>query len=154
MDIEKLKQAIPDKNSSDEYWKSWHGDIKKTFGQEKANQAFIVAFAYRASNSAKTKNLFQYGKSQGMNLETNLMGDAGRIVEGVKDAVSGITGKIGRIFKAGGIVFVIIIILFAIPIFMLMFNLAQKPDTVAQGFGAGLGGGKIGAAQAVAGSLK
>lgn len=128
MDIEKLKASIPDKNSSDQYWMNWHNDLKKAFGQKKANEALVVAFAYNASSSAKTKDLFRYGQSQGLNLETNLLGDAGRIIEGVKDSISGVTGKIGNMFKTGKTIITIMIILILVPVFMLLFNLAKQPD--------------------------
>jgi hypothetical protein len=129
MDTTKLIAAIPDKNSSDQYWIAWHGDMKKMFGKEKANEAFIVAFAYRASSAAKTKTLFNYGKTQGLDLETNLIGDAGRIIQGVEKGISGITGKIGKIFKVGGTVITVMVILILIPVFMLLFNIAKEPNT-------------------------
>jgi hypothetical protein len=128
MNIEKLISALPDKNSSDQYWMNWHNDLRKNFGQKKANEAFVVAFAYNASSSAKTKDLFRYGQSQGLNLETNLLGDAGRIIEGVQDSISGITGKIGNMFKTGKTVITLIIILILVPVFMLLFNLAKQPE--------------------------
>jgi hypothetical protein len=142
MNLEKLISSIPDKNSSDQYWIQWHDTLKKQFGKEKANQAFIVAFAYRAGSSAKTKDLFRYGQSQGLDLETNLIGDAGRIIEGVKEKVSGITGKIGRILQTSKIIVVVLIILILIPVFMFIYKIAKEPTEVIQAASAGFAASK------------
>ena len=145
MNIEKLRSDTDalNKNSSDQQWISWHMDLKKNFGEEKANQAFIVAFAYKGGSSAKTKDLFNYGKSVGLELDTNLLGDAGRIIQGIQAGVSGVTGKIGKMFKTGGMIITVIVILILIPVFMLLFNIAKDPNpaigAAAAGFGASKG---------------
>jgi hypothetical protein len=128
MTVENIIAAIPDKKSTDQYWITWHQTLKQNFGKTKANEAFLVAFAYRGGSGAKTADLFNYGKSQGMNLDTNLLGDAERIINGVKEGVSGVFGKLGRIFKIGETAVVIIIILILIPVFMLLFNIARNPN--------------------------
>jgi hypothetical protein len=128
MTVEQIIAAIPNNKSIDQYWISWHETLKSTFGKKKANKAFLVAFAYRGGSGAKTIDLFNYGKSQGMELETNLLGDAQRIIAGVQEEVTSAFGKLGRIFKVGRVAVVIIIILILVPVFMLLFNIARNPN--------------------------
>jgi hypothetical protein len=121
---------IPDKDSKDSEWITWHKMLVKGYGRDRANDAFTVAFSYLASSSAKTNDLRAYGKTVGLDLDTNLSQDAARIVKTVKSSVGGVFSSIGGIFKTTRTVIIIVIILCLVPVFMLLFNVARKPGEV------------------------
>jgi hypothetical protein len=121
---------IPTKDSSDDNWIAWHKMLRKGYGKERANDAFKVAFAYLASSSAKTNDLRDYGKTVGLDLDTNLVQDAARIVETVKGNLGGILNSIGGIFRTSKTIIVIIVLLILVPVFMLLFNIAKKPGEI------------------------
>lgn len=125
--FDSIIKYIPTKESSDDQWIAWHKMLKKGYGANRANDAFKVAFAYFAASSAKTNDLRAYGKTVGMDLDTNLVQDAGRIVATVKDSVGGVFDKVGGIFRTSRTVVIVMIILILVPVFMLLINIAKNP---------------------------
>jgi hypothetical protein len=123
-----IVKYIPTKDSADAQWIEWHKMLSRAYGQSKANEAFTVAFAYLASSSAKTNKLKDYGKTVGMDLETNLLEDATRIVSNVKEGVGGFFDSIGAGLKVYKNVVIIVVILILVPVFMLLFNIARNPN--------------------------
>jgi len=125
--FDSIIKYIPSKDSQDVQWITWHGMLVKGFGKERANKAFTVAFAYMASSSAKTNKLRDYGKTFGLNIDTNLLQDASRIVGDVKESVGGVFDKIGGVFRTSRNIVIVIVILILAPVFLLLFNVARKP---------------------------
>jgi hypothetical protein len=121
---------IPTKDSKDVDWIQWHKMLVKGLGRDRANQTFTVAFAYLASSSAKTNDLRNYGNTVGLDLDTNLVQDAARIVTTVQESIGGVFDKIGGIFRTSKYIVLIVVALILMPVFMLLFNVAKKPGEV------------------------
>ena len=122
-----ISRLIPSNSSKDVDWIQWHKMLNKGFGKEKANQAFTVAFAYLASSGAKTNDLRNYGKSVGLDIDTNLVQDATRIVSNVKENIGGVLDKIGGVFRTSKYIVLIVVVLILAPVFLLLFRVANKP---------------------------
>lgn len=141
---ETIVKYIPNEESADAQWIEWHKMLSRAFGREKANEAFTVAFAYSASSSAKTNKLRDYGKTVGLDLDTNLLQDATRIISSVKEGVGGFFDSIGRGIKMYRNALIVVVILILAPVFILLFNIAKNPSeaigAASKGFAASKGG--------------
>ena len=118
---------IPSLDSPDIQWIAWHKMLSKGYGLERANSAFIVAFAYLAGSGAKTNRLKDYCATQGLKIDVNLLRDAGRIIGNAEESIGGVFHRIGGIFRTSRTIIIILIILILIPVFMLLFNVARDP---------------------------
>ncbi|MDD4970765.1 MAG: hypothetical protein PHT07_15165 [Paludibacter sp.] len=125
-----IVKYIPSKDSGDSQWISWYEMLKKGFGREKANKAFIVAYANLAGSAAKTNKLRDYGKTVGLDLDTNLIEDASRIVGNVKESIGGVFDSFGSIFKTSKTIVIVVILAILVPVFLALFNIAKNPNAV------------------------
>ena len=86
-------KTIPTSSSKAENWIQWHKDLKKFFGQKKANSLWLYAWAKRGgiNSSANTSSLRDYMDSQKVDLTTTSLGELSDKIGNVLDFGFGLT---------------------------------------------------------------
>ena len=131
-------EFIPTMRSEDNEWITWHKSLKSTFGKNTANQVFLKAWNARKSSTANTHELRDYLDSQGITIETNLLGKVTDTAGGIGDSIGDFL-KIGKyaLYAVGGIII--------LSLGMLLINVARKPAEIigsaTQGAAKGIRGG-------------
>ena len=114
---------IPTNGSSSATWVEWHKTLVDNFGKKLANQKWLKAWNLRGSTSTSDNTLREYMKKQGIALPATW----GQKIEdtgiGVVDSALSFMhmGKVGALIVVGLVV---------LPIGLLLFNVARKPETI------------------------
>lgn len=114
---------IPTSGSSSATWVEWHKTLVDNFGKKEANQLWLKAWNLRGSTSTSDNTLREYMKKQGISLPATWgqkIDDAG---VGVLDSALGMMhmGRVMGLIVAGVVL---------VPVALLLFNIARKPESI------------------------
>jgi len=115
--------TIPTKASKGQEWKAWYLELKKRYGKKTANTLFVKAWSKRGSDSAITNDLDQELKKNGVNVQR---GSLASIQEGAYNVLE----TVGDVFSMGKYVWIGGMILVGVPVFILLVQVARKPERV------------------------
>lgn len=122
--------TIPNINSTDEQWISWHKTLKRELGKFNANDTFMRAWNQRKNESAlfgskaNTSKLREYLKKEGVSLS----GDG--YLGFAYDALDTLDDWASSAFNTYKWVLLILLIVIIIPVFVLMMSVARNPDKI------------------------
>ena len=111
---------IPGKNSSAAQWKSWHQSLKACVGKNNANQLFLMQYDKVGFDS--TTELRGYMKSQGVDLDRD-------VVDRLTDTGMGVYNWVGGVFEFTSGIATIVILMVLGAMGVLLYKMAQDPDT-------------------------
>ncbi len=115
-------ENVPNMKSRDELWIAWHKVLKDDYGKKEANRLFVLSWAKRGGidSDANTVALREYLASQKIVIDKNWTAS---FTDSSLDAFDSFAG----IFKMGKTVMIVGGLMIAIPVSLLLFNIARNP---------------------------
>lgn len=112
---------LPNLNSSDNVWITWHTALKKHFGRKKANALFSANWDAKGGNSssANTSTLRSYMKKNGVEISGGFFGES-------KDKAIDIANFFGDYLTAGKWIAIGLVSIIAVSAGVFVFQLATK----------------------------
>lgn len=114
---------IPKSGSSSAEWVEWHKTLVDNFGKKEANQLWLKAWSLRGSTSTSDNTLREYMKKQGISLPATW----GQKIE---DKGIGVVDGALSFMHMGKVASLVVVGLVVLPIGLLLFNIARKPETL------------------------
>lgn len=120
--------TMPSAKSIDQEWITWYDALKSTYGAKRARVLWLARWnntAVKKDTTVNTPSLREYMQDKAkITIEASgILGTLQEWNDDIGDAIGSVLG-VGKYIAIGGV------ILIGVPVFMLLFNVARRPERV------------------------